>query len=465
MEKDSTFRALVAKLRELAANHPPDTRLPTTRELRQQYGVGPVTVQKAVAELARRGLVTTRPGAGTFTSRPSTAAAHADYSWQSLVLGPMPLDDDGADRNLTPSEPGVHVLSSGYLDEELQPTALLSQAASRAARRPSSWSRPPIEGIQELRQFFAHEIGVGVDPTHVLIAPGAQPALVTCFRSFAQPGDTVLVESPTYHGALLAARSAGLIPLGIPADSDGIRTDLLGEALVRTGARVIYAQPRWLNPSGSRLSDDRRRTLHELLAAHSAFLIEDDCAKDLDFGSSRPTPLVANDPHGHIVYIRSMTKHNGPGLRIAAMIARGPAAARLRSVRTMEGFFVSSLSQHVACEVLTSPTWERHLRRVRKELTVRRDVLIAALAREFPHWSLNVVPSCGVHLWYRLPEGSSEYSAVNEAARRGVLIASGRPYFPAEPSAPYVRLSYGGTSADELRRAVARLAHHGPRGH
>lgn len=458
MFHDSAIGELVAQLSEFATTHPPGTRLPSTRELRERYRVSPVTVQKAIAQLARSGLVATRPGAGTFTSRPPTVLEHADYSWQTLALGQASMNTDAVERGVTSIEPGVYDLSSGYLDETLQPTALLAQAASRAARRPSSWSRPSLEGIDELRQYFAQEVGAGVDPRNVLITPGAQPALVTCFRSFARPGDSVLVESPTYHGTLLAAQSAGLIPCGIPADRDGIRTDLLSDALTRTGARLIYAQPRWLNPSGSRLSDERRQHLHELLETHGAFLVEDDCAKDLDFGNTRFTPLVADDPRGHIIYVRSITKHNGPGLRIAAVIARGPAIARLRSARAAEGFFVSSLLQHVAGEVLTSPTWERHLHRVRKELARRRDVLIAELVQQRPDWSLHVVPSCGVHLWYRLPEGSNEDSVVSETAKLGVRIASGKPYFPAEPPAPYVRVSYGSTPVDELVAATENLA-------
>lgn len=305
--------------------------------------------------------------------------------------------------------------------------------------------------------MFAQELGHPISSEDVLITPGAQPALITCFRSLTKPGDTLLVESPTYPGALTAARSAEVVALGIPADEHGMRTDHLEQALLQTRSKVIYAQPRWLNPSGSRLSVERRNEIYELLNEHSAFLIEDDCSRDLELGVTPHAPMVNNDNDGHIIYVRSLTRHSGPGLRIATIVARGVAMTRLRTTRRSEGFFVAALLQLIACEVLTSPSWERHLRKVRNELTGRRNVLANEIARVMPTWTLGVIPTTGVHLWYRLPDGKSEADTVVNLAAMGVSVEPGAPHFPAEPTGAYIRLSYGGSTQDQLREAVARM--------
>lgn len=453
---------MVKEIEALARTAPEGTRLPSTRELQRRHRVGPATVQRAVADLARRGLVRTRPGEGTFVAaRPPAIADGAsvvDHGWQTPVLGPAIPGADVVEANLEVPAPGVLSLATGYLDETLQPTGLLTQAAARAARRPAAWSRPPLEGTPELRQLFAAEVGGGIDQRAVLVTPGGQAALTTCFRSLARPGDTVIVESPTYPGALAAARTAGLVPLGVPTDTEGIRVDLLADALDASGARLVYAQPRWINPTGARLGADRRRELLELVGGRRAFLIEDDAARDLDLSALPFVPLVTDDPDGHVVYLRSLSKNVAPALRIAAFVARGPALDRLRNTQSVQSGFVSTILQHIASDVLTAPGWPRHLRFVRAELTARRDALVSALARLMPDWVVPVTPTCGLHLWVRLPDDVDEQAVVAAATSVGVRLAAGRPFFPAEPVGPHLRISYGAATPAAITAAVDRLA-------
>jgi DNA-binding transcriptional MocR family regulator len=115
----------------------------------------------------------------------------------------------------------------------------------------------------------------------VLICSGGQAALGTTLRALARPGDVLLVESPTYIGALAAARNAGLTVLPVPADNDGVRPDLLAEALTRTGARLVYLQPLYANPHGATLAPERRAAVLDAVAQAGAFIIEDDWARDM----------------------------------------------------------------------------------------------------------------------------------------------------------------------------------------
>jgi len=267
----------------------------------------------------------------------------------------------------------------------------------------------------------------------------------------------VLVESPTYLGALAAARAAGLRVVPVPADAEGVRPDLLAAALRRTGARLFYCQPLFANPHGATLAPARRGQVMAEIRAAGAFLLEDDYARDLAIDADPPPPLVADDPDGHVVYLRSLTKAAAPGLRVAAIGARGPAGARLRAARVLDDFFVSGPLQQAALEFVTSPAWPRHLKLLRAALRGRRDALLDAARRHLPTFPVGV-PRGGLHAWMRLPDGMDDVAATTAAAARDVIVFPGRPWYAAEPDAPHLRLTYAAAPPDRLVEGVRRLA-------
>ena len=300
-----------------------------------------MTVQRAIAGLAAEGVITPRPGRGTFVAAAPARDGHPDLGWQEVALGgPGPATDGLMELLALPPE-GALALSSGYLDPALQPTAALAASLARAGRRPGAWERPAIEGVGALRAWFAREAGGRFAAHDVVICPGGQAALVTAVRALASSdsgrGGTVLVESPTYRGALAGVRAAGMTPRPVPSDADGIRPELLAEALQRTKARVVYLQPLHANPHGADLSAARRAEVIAIAAEAGAFLVEDDWARDLTIDGAAPAPLAADDVDGHVVYVRSLSKAASPGLRVAAVAARGPAGARLRAARDRRG--------------------------------------------------------------------------------------------------------------------------------
>jgi DNA-binding transcriptional MocR family regulator len=154
----------------------------------------------------------------------------------------------------------------------------------------------------------------------------------------------------------------------------------------------------------------------------------------------------------------SLTKATAPSLRIAALAARGPAAARLRTLRAVDDFFVPVPLQETAVELLRSPAWPRHLARLRRELAVRRDALVGALRDALPELTVARVPDGGLHLWVRLPDGVEDVALAQRCATRGLLVSAGRGYHAGEPPASYLRLTYGGSGVDQLHRAVEVLA-------
>ncbi|MFJ1543356.1 PLP-dependent aminotransferase family protein [Micromonospora chalcea] len=458
MNDGSAIDRVVRHLRHLVADAVPGTRLPSVRELTAHHHVSPVTVAEATRRLVADGLIETRPGRGAYVANRRADPPRADLSWQTVALGSRRGGEEEMQALLALPPARAIPLTGGYLDPDLQPAAALGAALARAARQPAAWQRGPVEGRADLRAWFARAAGGGLRAEDMVICPGGQAALSSTLRALTTPGDTLLVESPTYLGALAAARAAGLRVVPVPADTDGVRPDQLAAAFARTGARLFYCQPLHANPHGATLSSARRAQVAEAVRDAGAFLIEDDYARDLTIDGEAPPPLAADDPDGHVVYLRSLTKPAAPGLRIAALGARGPAGARLRAARLLDDLFVAGPLQQAALEFLTAPAWDRHRRSLRVQLRARREALLAALDRHLPQLAPRAVPRGGLHLWVRLPDNTDDVAVTAAAAAAGVTVFPGRPWYAAEPPAPHLRLTYAAAPPEQMDDAIHRLS-------
>ncbi|WP_217145375.1 PLP-dependent aminotransferase family protein [Streptomyces sp. AC627_RSS907] len=469
MQERSSVADLASRLRLELDRYSPGGKLPSSRALVDRFRVSPVTVSRALAQLAAEGLVVTRPGAGAFRAESRPVAAPAgDTSWQEVTLSadgaadlvPRSVDASGVLASLAAPPPGVVEFNGGYLHPSLQPERAMAAALSRAGRRPGAWGRPPMEGLAELREWFARSIGGAITPAEVLVTAGGQSALTTALRALAPPGAPVLVESPTYPGMLAIARAAGLRPVPVPVDADGVRPALLADAFRATGARVFVCQPLFQNPTGAVLAPGRRGEVLRIAREAGAFVVEDDFVRRLvhEDAGPLPVPLAADDPDGVVVHVCSLTKATSPSFRVGALAARGPVLERLRAIQVVDTFFVPRPLQEAALELVGSPAWPRHLRAVSAELRTRRDAMTSALRLHLPELSLPHVPSGGYHLWPRLPDGTDEAALTSAALRAGVAITPGRPYFSAEPPAPHLRLSFAAVAGvGEIAEGIRRL--------
>lgn len=448
MSNDSSA-SIVRELRAWIAEAPPGAQLPSTRSLVAQYGVGPVTVQKAVGVLKAQGMVESRPGVGTFV-RVIRLARPNDYAWQTAALGSPPNRLQHLSLALRSAPNDVIALHSGYPDRELLPERLVRTAFGRAARSDAAVNRPPAAGLPELQAWFATELGmstpVGIAPpasSDAIILPGSQSGLATVCRSLVGVGRPLLMESPSYWGAIVAAAQTGVHVVPVPSGTDGPDPDELARAFEQTGARAFYAQPNFANPTGAKWSNDLADQVLDIVRRHGAFLIEDDWAHDFGIAAN-PAPIAARDDSGHVVYLRSLTKSVSPAVRIAGIIARGPARERLLADTQAESMYVSGMLQAVALDVVTQPAWRAHLRNLREQLAARRDLLVDALHTYAPTTHVTAVPQGGLNLWVRLPDTTDLTRLVRDCEAAGVIIASGDEWFPAEPTGPHLRLNYSG---------------------
>jgi DNA-binding transcriptional MocR family regulator len=469
MDNDSSTR-IVTVLRDWIATAPAGARLPSTRELVATHGASPVTVQKALRVLSGQGLIESRPGVGTFVRAVRTARPQ-DYGWQSAALKSPHNRLPVSTVALRSTPPGAIQFHAGYPDKELLPERLVRAALARASRTDTTFSRSPASGLPELQSWFATELAestpVGVTPAtanDVIVLPGSQSGLSSIFRALVGADQPLLMESPTYWGAILAAAQAGVRVIPIATGPNGPDTDELARAFEETGARAFYAQPNFANPTGAQWSTATAHAVLDVLRAQGAFLIEDDWAHDFGI-TSTSTPVAALDDAGHVVYIRSLTKSVSPAVRIAAVIARGPARDRILADRGAASMYVSGILQAAALDVVTQPGWQTHLRGVRQQLRSRRDLLVDSMAEYAPLALLTATPQGGLNLWYRLPDGTDLAALTRACEDENVFIAGGNDWFPAEPTGPFIRLNYSGPHAGafaEGARVIGRALERGP---
>jgi DNA-binding transcriptional MocR family regulator len=169
---------------------------------------------------------------------------------------------------------------------------------------------------------------------------------------------------------------------------------------------------------------------------------------------------VADDRDGTVVYRTSLTKPAAPSLRIGALVARGPVMERMKAVRLVDDFFVARPMQEAALELISSPSWDRHVRVLATASRERCRHLTAAVARERPDWTITRLPAGGLHLWIQLPAGADDTVVASAARHNGVAVSPGRRYFATEPPAEYLRLGFAATNdLAELTDGARRLAH------
>ncbi len=438
---------------DFLANANSNQLLPSVRELSQRYRISPVTITRGLKILTLEGKILTKPGAGTFVAEKTLNQAALDTSWQSLALGARVPFGEETQILMNPPRADYFLLGGGYPDERLQPHALLNKAATAALRRGDAWTRSHPSGLEALRIWFARELSADFSSQDVLIAPGGQAAVAACLRALIAANGTVLMESPTYFGALAVARSSGFITVPVPIDQFGVRPDWLESAFSSSGARVAYLQPTHHNPTGAILSPERRKAVLEVAAKFNAFIIEDDYAQDFTLSGTPPRPLILDDTDGRVICIRSLTKASAPSMRVAAIIARGAVRERLRAQLAISEMFTPLVLQITALELVSSAGWGKHLKNMRQQLRSRRDSLIHALEQN--GFAVPKTPNGGFGIWLPLPSDDLEFTQA--ALQLGVQLLPGKAFFPAESNGNFARVSYAAADENALLEAAKRL--------
>jgi 2-aminoadipate transaminase len=295
-----------------------------------------------------------------------------------------------------------------------------------------------------------------VDPAQVLITTGSQQGLDLVAKVLLDPGSRVLVETPTYLGALQAFSPMEPEPVSVASDNEGVVVDdMVAKA---QDARFIYLLPNFQNPTGRTMTEERRAAVSAAAAKAGLPIVEDNPYGELWFDSAPALPLTARNPEG-CIYLGSFSKVLAPGLRLGFMVAPKAIFPKLLQAKQAADLHSPSFNQRMVHEVMKDGFLSRHVPTIRALYKRQCEAMVAALQREMKGLSVEFVkPAGGMFLWVRLPEGIDTVALLPKAVERGVAFVPGAPFYAGQGDPRTLRLSFVTASVDEIDTAIAALA-------
>jgi DNA-binding transcriptional MocR family regulator len=364
-------------------------------------------------------------------------------------------------RELFPylSRPDMISFAGGYPSADLFDAEGLHAAMERAMQEPPArWLQyAATEGEPALREALSAWMarrGIVAAPDRILVTSGSGQGLDLLLRVLADPGDTILVERPTYSTALQAMRLAGLRPVGIDLDE-------LDTSFPQQRAKALYVVPTFANPTGATLSLERRRRLVEVAARQRLFIIEDDAYGDLRFEGAPVAPLAAlakeAGAEDYVIHLSTLSKIVAPGLRVGWMTAAPEVLRRCVIAKQAADLGTSPWIQYAAAQYLKGGGVERNVQRIAAAYRERSQAMAAALESELAGKFMFGAPQGGMFIWGTLPTGLDASALLRSAIEEKVMYVPGVSFYADDPDPRSLRLCFSMTLPERIRTGVERL--------
>ena len=358
--------------------------------------------------------------------------------------------------------PGIISMAGGLPSPQTFPISAFQAACNTVLERDgaAALQYSTTEGLPALRQAVADFLPWDVDPEQVLIVSGSQQALDLIGKIFLDKDSRLLVERPTYLGALQAFAPMEPIAVGVASDDQGMLVDdFAAQAGSGAGkARFAYVLPNFQNPTGRTMSEERRQALVDKARELDIPLVEDNPYGDLRFEGEAPLPLAARNPEG-VLYMGSFSKVLAPGLRLGFVVAPKSVYGKLVQAKQAADLHTPSFNQRVVAEVMKDGFLDRHIPTIRTLYKNQRDAMLAALDQEMVGLGVSWTrPVGGMFLWVQLPEGMDAQKLLPLAVERGMAFVPGAPFYPGNPLVNTLRLSYVTVPPAQIAQGIAALA-------
>ncbi len=369
-------------------------------------------------------------------------------------------------------QPDIISFAGGLPAPEVFPLEQFREACNRVLEEfgPQALQYSTTEGYRPLREMIARHTrryAVEVTPENILITSGSQQALDFIGRLFINRGDYIVVESPTYLGAIQAWNAYGAQYITVPTDEHGMIVDELEKAL-RVGPKFIYVLPNFQNPGGWTLSLERRKKLVELADRYGVPIIEDDPYGQLRYEGEHLPSVVALDSQyraengkhysGNVIYLSTFSKILAPGIRLAWVIAPQEVIRRLVMAKQAADLHTATFNQMVAYEVGKGGFLDEHVKVIRRVYKERRDVMLEMMDELFPAEVRWTRPQGGMFLWVMLPKGLDATEVLRLAIERKVAFVPGAPFHPNGGGENTMRINFSYSSPETIREGITRLA-------
>jgi DNA-binding transcriptional MocR family regulator len=439
-------------------------RLPAIRGLARELGVNRDTVALAYDELVSAGIAVSSVGRGTFVA-PRNSIGSPESAPFRAALSPLTerLVDFERARPRFGRATNAIPMHSIVPDETLYPADEFRRVLNRVLQKSGAelllYGGP--QGYLPLREVLAKRFraeGIEINADGIVLCHGASQGISLGLRLFAQTGDVVALEEPTYNNVLAAVFGLGLQATPIPMRENGLDLAALDRVLAQPEVKVLYTIPTFHNPLGTTTSAEHRLALLEIAARHGKPVIEDGYEADLRFSGRASPSLAALDHSGLVLHLFSFSKSLFPGARVGAITARGRLIEALLALKQATDLSDALPLQAALAEFASTGAYDRHLTRVRRVLRERCEAMLETLAAEMPSGTRWTQPEGGLQVWVELPEGLQTSDLLADAVSAGVLFAPGAQFNHDGRPSRCLRLTYAMAGIEALRSGVTTLA-------
>ncbi|WP_236339189.1 MocR-like pyridoxine biosynthesis transcription factor PdxR [Paenibacillus plantiphilus] len=444
------------------AELPPGSALPSERKLAEQLGVNRSTVIQAYEELRASGLVESVVGSGTRVSltkwgiSPSHTPNWRQYTEGGTFLPNLPLMR--RIREVTQNDASIINMASGELSSDLFPNTIVHRLLREQHFQEHLGYDDP-QGYSPLRNSLVASLkqynGIDTTESSLLITSGSQQSLYLITQCLLSPGDAVAIEDPSYCYSLPMFQSAGLRIFRLPVHQDGIEPEDIAALYRQHRIRMVFLNPNYQNPTGTILSEAKRKRLLAIAADLRIPIVEDDPFSLTSFSGAVPPSLKAMDTDGIVLYIGSLSKIAASGLRIGWMIAPQSVIGRLSDARQQMDFGLSIVSQWVAERLLASESFEDHIHQLRHALDGKQRIMVQSLKDMLGDKVTFCQPQGGLNLWCKINQPVDDSKLLEESIKRGVVFVPGSVY-GSEPG--YIRFSYAKPGLNDIPAGVAAFS-------
>ncbi|RKQ22153.1 PLP-dependent aminotransferase family protein [Bacillus subtilis] len=438
------------------------SKLPSVRSLSKQLEVSLVTAVKAYKQLEQDGFATSIQGKGTFVkakiSEKKKVEAISSYDWQLSLQDYLPRSQF-ARYHIAPQK--VH-LSSSMIDPKLLPNRYFEHEVQQVlSENPELLSiYGNVQGDNQLRSemsAYLKRSGVTSTPENILVTSGLQQSIDLIARTFVGPGDVVVMEAPTYPGAIDIFRGRGATILTVPVDKDGMRIDILQNVCEKHKPKVIFTIPTFHNPTGFVMSLKRRKQLLDIAGSIHSIIVEDDPCSEIYFEKKPPVTLKSMDQFGNVIYLRGLSKTIAPSCRIGILTASGSIFNRLLAAKANADLGSPLLTQKAILPLINSKRMIDHSKKLRTALKIRRDLaldLLTSLSPEGVSWT---IPEGGLNLWISLPSWIDSHLLLSEAKKQQITFLPGSACYPVGQENNHLRISYSYINEELLKHGITTL--------
>lgn len=449
--EDPMYIQLYEEIKNLIENDSlkADEKLPPIRSLAKKLEVNNVTIVSAYRMLEQKNYVYSKVGSGTYVKGKKANKYNNEYISAVTMMEQGYVKIDQKEINFSTSTP----------NPQLFPVKEFKEVLNEVLERDGGFAfgYQELQGYYPLRESYKQylsERGIDVLTEEVNVISGAQQGIDIISKALINFNDTIVVESPTYSGALAAFKSRGANIIEIPILEDGIDTKELETILKTTDVKLVYVMTSFQNPTGISYSQDKKLQLLYLAQRYNCYILEDEYLSELRYYGESDLPIKALDGSNRVIYLKSFSKIFMPGIRLGFLITPGKISNMVLSAKHNTDISTSSLMQRAFDLYLRKKKWVKHIEMMKNIYHDRYDITVGILKKNLDFIQFKE-PDGGIHIWGKTDIDSSIlYAAARE---KGVLITPGRIFYLDDRSTNYFRISYAGVESEEIYKGLEIL--------